>query len=83
MAVINLRNVPDELYRHLKSEAGKLGEPFRAHCLRKLAAGSNLQGQKLVAAVHPPLEALVSPGARPLDPEAPVEVFSIEIDLPL
>ena len=44
MAVLNLRNVPDDLMRDLKKAALDAGQPFHAFCIQILSGGLDDSG---------------------------------------
>jgi hypothetical protein len=48
---LNLRNVPEELMRVLKGEAGKRLEPVRVYCLRALMKAVGMEFQEQVFSV--------------------------------
>ena len=69
MAVLNLRNVPDDLMRELRSEAALYGQDFHPFCLMLLAMGVSDWKKRWPraalpsVAVHPPIETM-GPAAR-------------------
>jgi hypothetical protein len=60
MAVLNIREVPEELARRLKSEAALMGKPLREYCISLLERG----GRDVAEGIAGAGDTIVASGAK-------------------